>query len=234
MKSVRVRGWLEFSVSLAAASRLPRTGRAACPCCGGSARLAFGLSSPSEEGGLAEVRRPAPRGQRGWTEPPRHGRPAGAVRVARVRKEAATYIQSGNVIIFSAARTPRAGAEISHGARGRARSTAAGVIVRSAVALARALEANPFTDAASARLHLCFLARGPRPDRPSTVARSPGSLPAGALRPPRGRELYLRPSAHGMGQGQAPEATSSVDFARWPLTARNWNTVVRLVELAGA
>src|SRR5579872_1546593 len=75
-------------------------------------------------------------------------------------QDVATFIQSGNVV-FSAPRAPSAD-RISRAIKTELGLTAP-VVVRSAVALARALEGNPFPDADPARLHVCFLAGRPRP-----------------------------------------------------------------------
>lgn len=147
-----------------------------------------------------------------------------AVGAASVR----TYIQSGNVVFESAA--PEAVVEAvtkqiaaKFGYPGR-------IVVRSAVELRGAYGANPFekTGAPVESLHVYFLA-----DVPAAAA-------AKSLDPERslgdsfavvGREIYLH-----LPQGMARTKLTNTYFdtkLKTVSTARNWNTVGKLVAMLG-
>jgi uncharacterized protein (DUF1697 family) len=141
-------------------------------------------------------------------------------------REVRTYIQSGNVVFVADAAEPVVEAvtkEIAatYGYPGR-------IVLRSGEELRKAFESNPFVRAGAAaeRLHVYFLA-----DLPDAAAvkgldaeRSPGDSFAVV-----GREVYLH-----MPQGMARTKLTNAYFdskLKTVSTARNWNTVGKLVEM---
>jgi uncharacterized protein (DUF1697 family) len=145
-------------------------------------------------------------------------------------EDVTTYIQSGNVVF----RAPGANAPSLAGAIERSIDETFGVparvVLRTREELAAVANTNPFLErgADPAQLHVVFLDRKPEP---SAVAElDPGRSPPDEFAL-RGREIYLRlPS--GMGRTKL-----SGDYFERRLgvaaTARNWKTVLKLVELAG-
>ncbi len=138
-----------------------------------------------------------------------------------------TYIQSGNVVFTSASKPAKIAAGITDAIAGEFGLTVP-VIVRSRTELRRVLTSNPFLDAgvAPAKLHVTFLA-----DRPAQAA-------IAKLDPDRslpdefavvGREIFMF-MPNGMGRTKL-----TIDWFERCLgtrgTARNWNTVNKLVEL---
>ena len=131
-----------------------------------------------------------------------------------------TYIQSGNVI-FESALSEKA-------ARGRLEELLAkrmgkkmDVMVRTATELRAILDANPFPDAAPAKVSVIFMS-GPVPKDVLKDATAPGGEKLGAGK----RELYIYyPEGMGRSKLKIPRLKESG-------TARNINTVGKLVALA--
>jgi uncharacterized protein (DUF1697 family) len=102
------------------------------------------------------------------------------------------------------------------------------VVVRSGQELAAVLAEDPFGDVATdpSRYSVTFLPAAPGPDR--VAALPPAEAGQYTV---RGRELYL----------WLPDGMAVSPMAKWPWdrllgvagTNRNWNTVVKLAELAG-
>ncbi len=140
---------------------------------------------------------------------------------ARVR----TFIQSGNVIFEAVAPEGVVAAvtlEIArvYGYPGR-------IVLRSAAELKAAFEANPFAkaDAPAQTLHVYFLADWPDPAavKGLDADRSPGDSFV-----VQGREVYLH-----LPNGMARTSLTNAYFdtkLKTVSTARNWNTVGKLVE----
>ena len=141
-----------------------------------------------------------------------------------------TYLQSGNVVFQGAGKPAgRLAAEIGF-AIGAKFGFAPQVVVLSARDLAAAAAGNPFPESAAAgegrALHLFFLARAPR----AIDRRRLDRVRAGGERwQVRGRCLYLL----------APEGVGGSKLARQvetilgvAATARNWRTVLALLEVA--
>lgn len=132
-----------------------------------------------------------------------------------------TYIASGNVV-FSAKGPERVVKTGLEEALKQATGNAIGVLVRTENELAAVLAANPFAKSASARTVAIFLDRPPGDD---ALASAPGihgeELALGV------REIYVH-YVNGIGRSKLkiPAARAG--------TARNMNTVARLVALAGA
>jgi uncharacterized protein (DUF1697 family) len=136
-----------------------------------------------------------------------------------------TYIQSGNVL-FSAPRSPKPA--VLEEAIERRFGLAVDVMLRSAAELRRVIERNPFPDAERSRLHVGFMAKKPPP-------KDVAALDEDAFVPERfavvGAELYLHLPG-GMGRSKLPDYV--LRRLKVPTTLRNWNTVTKLAELAGA
>ncbi len=145
--------------------------------------------------------------------------------------EVTTYIQSGNVVFRSASGKPAGivcGLEDAISERFGLTVT---VILRTPAELVSIAAANPFPEAERepSKLHVLFLDRKPEA---SAIAgldpnRSPGDHFSAA-----GREIYLRFPA---GSGKTK---LTLDWFERQLgvkgTARNWNTLLRLIALTGA
>jgi len=137
-----------------------------------------------------------------------------------------TFIQSGNVIFESAKPEPLVAAVTSEIARiygypGR-------IVLRSAAELKAAYKANPFHKAGAPiePLNVYFLADVPDPAAVKALDpdRSPGDTFV-----VRGREIYLH-LPNGMARTKLTNAYFDTKL-KTVSTARNWNTVGKLVEL---
>lgn len=141
-----------------------------------------------------------------------------------------TFIQSGNVVFDAPARLAAAiGARIERRLDEQL-SLRVPVVMRSAAELADAAARNPFLTAGADAdaLHVMFLAARPTAAQVRALdpARSPGDEFALV-----GRDLYLR-----LPNGMARTKLTNAYFDRalaTVSTARNWRTVLKLVELAG-
>ena len=144
-----------------------------------------------------------------------------AMCVAEGFDEIQTYIASGNVV-FSADRSE---AEVKAGLEKRLMAYAGkpvGVIVRTAKALAEVLEANPFPDDPANWTVAIFLDFPPPDDTLAAVkGRQDEQIRLGR------REIYV---AYGAGMGRSKLRIPAGAAG----TARNMNTVARLVQLAAS
>ncbi len=141
-------------------------------------------------------------------------------------RDAQTLVQSGN-IVFRTGDTHVSGQledEIQRSVGFRPQ-----VIVRTSADLKRVVARNPFADRPEVnpgKLVVTFLAREPsREARERLVKLNPGSE---ELRFD-GRELYVY-YPNGMGRSKLPALIEKV--LEVPATARNWNTVTRLLAMA--
>ncbi len=139
----------------------------------------------------------------------------------------ATYLQSGNAVFTAPDRTPdQVTAEVEDRlARDLGLTTE--VIVRSSEELAGVIERNPLTVGDPARFVVMFLAGALPPGGPDGLdpgAYAPEVMAAGE------RELYLD-LPNGIGRAKLPPALTR--RLPMPSTARNWRTVLALLELAG-
>ncbi len=139
--------------------------------------------------------------------------------------DVATYIQSGNVI-FSSDEAERVVAAVTaevarvYGYPGR-------IVLRSAQELLAAYRVNPFAGSPPESLHVYFLAD--LPDAAAVKGLDPERSPGDSF-VVRGREIYLQ-----LPQGMARTKLSNVYFdskLQTVSTARNWNTVGKLVALS--
>lgn len=142
-----------------------------------------------------------------------------------------TYIQSGNVVFRADAAAPAL-----EDALGRAIERGFGlsipVLVRSAAEWAEYLRGNPFPDASDAEPNLVMLALSKNPPA-HTAADELGR------RGDRGERVALVGDALWIhfagGAGRSKLSPAALDrLAGSPVTTRNWRTVLKLAELAGA
>jgi uncharacterized protein (DUF1697 family) len=144
--------------------------------------------------------------------------------------DVSTYIQSGNVIFRSAVTNE---AELSRGieeAIARDLGMQVSVLLRSREELAHVAGSNPFLPlgANPAHLHVTFLA-----DAPAREALDGLTVPYAESEEFRifGREVYLH-FPQGYGRTKLTNALWERNL-RVAATTRNWNTVTRLLQLAG-
>jgi uncharacterized protein (DUF1697 family) len=103
-------------------------------------------------------------------------------------------------------------------------------ISRTPEELVAALAAHPFEVHEPRYSYISFMLTAP----PAAAVAAAADVPTGEDRwQVVGRDLHLR-YAHGAGRPQLKEAQLARALGRIPATARNLNTVRRLVELAGA
>ena len=140
-----------------------------------------------------------------------------------------TYIQSGNVVFTSRAKSSAALARGIAEGIGRELGLDVGVLVRSREELAAVARANPFlrTRADPKFLHVTFLAEQPAAELVTAVESFDGGRDELRV---DGREVYLHcPGGYG-------ETKLNNGFLERKLrvvaTTRNWNTVTKLLELA--
>ena len=162
-----------------------------------------------------------------------HKLPMATLRAALVESgctDVETYIQSGNVIL-----TPpsgQSGKDIAGWLEGVV-THAAGfrvpVVVRTRAELERTIAGNPYPHATGTQLHVVFFGAPPPPavlDGVDVAALSPEECEL------VGKDLYLH-LPNGMGRAKLPVelAKAGRRMKSEPGTARNWNTVLKLVDL---
>jgi uncharacterized protein (DUF1697 family) len=147
-------------------------------------------------------------------------------------RQVVTYIQSGNVVLEPPADAP---GDLDGWFEGLVSDVAGfpvAVVRRSGPELARTVAVNPFPGSSGATLHVVFLASPPGPELFYPLV----DVDTGDERYHlEGRDLYLR-LPNGMGRAQLPLLIDRAGRRMKPPvlgTARNWNTVLKLVELAG-
>ena len=150
------------------------------------------------------------------------------VLAARGHENVRTHLRSGNVILDSALGEAELASDLS-AAIGEEFGFAVPVVVRTGADMAAVVAGDPFATVAtdSSRYLVTFLAEPPDPALVDALPPAEG----GGDYLVRGRELYL----------WLPDGIQNTPLASWkwdrllgrPGTARNWNTVVRLAELAG-
>jgi uncharacterized protein (DUF1697 family) len=144
-----------------------------------------------------------------------------------------TYIQSGNVVLTPPKPAP---GDLTSWLEARIAEVAGfkvPVVRRTHAELEHLVSQNPYPEAGGTKLHVVFYAGDPGGDALDTV-----DLAAFAPESCRlvGRDLYLH-LPDGMGRAKLPAALEKAGRkAGSPAagTARNWNTVLKLVELAGS
>jgi uncharacterized protein (DUF1697 family) len=157
----------------------------------------------------------------------------GQVPMARLRAmfeslghtDVATYIQSGNVV-FTSARALKSAAPLEAALADTFGLTSA-VVLRTPDELAAVIEHNPYPEAESApsALHVTFL---PSPPDRTEVAKVDAASFAPEEFTVRGRDVYLH-LPNGMGRSKlAPVLARRLGPEA---TARNWNTVKKLLAM---
>lgn len=138
-----------------------------------------------------------------------------------------TYIQSGNVIFQS---KEKAGPEDAAEIRGRVfekKGFKPQVLILSAAALQSAVENNPFDTSYGKALHFFFLESAPKQPKIEELASIKANSEEFEL---CGEVFYLYAPD---GTGRSKLAAKVEKKLGVPVTARNWNTVNKLVSLAG-
>lgn len=133
-----------------------------------------------------------------------------------------TYIASGNVVFRTALDEAEIKTRVTAGLKAET-GTAIGVLVRSASDMVEILEANPFKTASPNRVVVIFLDEAPEPCGLEQIT---GQGPDEDVRLGR-RELYVH-----YGRAMA-RSTLRIPAAKSG-TARNMNTVAKLVSMADA
>jgi uncharacterized protein (DUF1697 family) len=141
-------------------------------------------------------------------------------------EDVVTYIQSGNVVFTSASKDP--GQEIEERIADDFGLSVA-VMVRTPAELKRIVKANPFPKVTDGKkLHVVFLSG--RPAKKAADALDPDRSPPDEL-VLKGRELYVH---YPNGQGRSKLTNDWIEKTLGVRgTSRNWNTVLKLVELTG-
>ncbi|MCL2393136.1 MAG: DUF1697 domain-containing protein [Acidimicrobiaceae bacterium] len=138
-----------------------------------------------------------------------------------------TYIQSGNVVFRSPDGDPASVVPKLESAVAGMAGFEVPVVVRSAAALAGVVAGQPYRAEDPAHLHVCFL--GAEPSATALGRFAEAAVPPEEFRR-SGLDVYLRLPG-GMGRSKLGLA---VDRLAVPVTVRNWRTVEKLAELAGA
>jgi uncharacterized protein (DUF1697 family) len=142
--------------------------------------------------------------------------------------DVATYIQSGNVVFASTARTSAGLDETIEAAINRKFGLRIDVVVRSARELKAAIDKNPFRGIAPEQaVHIAFLDKVPDLSRLAAIDVERFKPDEFAI---VGREVYLH-LPNGVGRSKLPPALVP-KLAPSVATVRNWNTVTKLAEMA--
>lgn len=144
-----------------------------------------------------------------------------------------TYVQSGNLVFRTRARDlGKLAGQLEDAIAGMA-GFRAPVALRDASGLREVVEGNPFagrSDVLPNRLHVHFLCGDPSGAAAAHIAALDRAFPEEMRL--AGRELYVH---YPNGAGQSKLTPARLDKALGtPCTARNWNTVVKLLEMAEA
>ena len=136
-----------------------------------------------------------------------------------------TYIQSGNAVFrHPTSQRGTLAARIASGIAGKYGFTPA-VLLLTAAELQAAVDGSPFVPAKGKDLHCFFLAAPPSPDLARLAAlRAPGEAFRLA-----GNLFYLHAPA---GVGRSKLAAGVEQGLGVAATARNWNTVLKLLDMA--
>jgi uncharacterized protein (DUF1697 family) len=135
-----------------------------------------------------------------------------------------TYIQSGNVVF-----APPAGGIDPDGLEAALASQFGfdvPVVLRRAGQLAGTLVANPYSGVEGTRLHVAFAAQPPSAEAVAALDPRPFDPDDCTV---AGTEIYMH-LPNGMGRSKLPAYLGR--RLKVPFTVRNWNTVVKLAEMA--
>jgi uncharacterized protein (DUF1697 family) len=145
-------------------------------------------------------------------------------------EDVATYVQSGNVVFKSKAAASGLAGRIEKQIADELGLTVS-VVVRSKAQLAKIVAGNPFAKRSddATKLHVTFLAK--KPAAANVKALEPERFPREELRV-SGTEVYLHyPDGYGRSKLTNAYLEKKLGVAA---TNRNWRTVTKLAELAGA
>lgn len=137
-----------------------------------------------------------------------------------------TYVNSGNVVFDAPATIARKVPAAISAAIATQHGFAPAIVLRTAAELAAVARATPFPGDVGKLLHVAFLAGAPnRKKLPALEA----ACAAGEQLALRGKNLYLYlPGGAGRSRLSAPAIENKLGTIA---TMRNWNTVLKLVEL---
>jgi uncharacterized protein (DUF1697 family) len=139
-----------------------------------------------------------------------------------------TYIQSGNVVFTSGAKSAAAVTAAIEQRIVREFGSEVSIVLRTKAELAKVIAGNPFAVGDLAKVHVTFLAQ--KPEAPLVRALAEHRSPPDEFRVV-GREVYLRcPNGYGKTKLNNTFWERKLKVAA---TTRNWNTVTKLIELAG-
>jgi uncharacterized protein (DUF1697 family) len=142
-------------------------------------------------------------------------------------EDVVTYIQSGNVVFSSLAKPVKVANDIAAGIK-REFGFEIPVVVRTRAELAKVAASNPYlvTGADESKLHVTFLAEKPTAAAIATLDHDRGPPDEFTV---AGREIFML-LPNGMGRTKL-----TIDYFEKRLgtrgTARNWNTVNKLLDL---
>ena len=141
-----------------------------------------------------------------------------------------TYVQSGNVIFRSKEKIPPALAKKIQNAIERKFNCCPEIILRTADELRKAIAATPFPASRGlepGKILLTFLNAEPGPEANATLLKLKNHPEEIHL---KGRELYIY-FPNGAGRSKLPWS-SIAELLKTQGTARNWNSVTKLLEIA--
>lgn len=136
-----------------------------------------------------------------------------------------TYVNSGNLVLVDGGKAAEVEARLEAVLAGL--GVAVPVLVRTAAQWARYAQGNPFPDAQPNFLHLCLAKAKPKAGAADALRqRAAGGERIAAV----GDAIWVD---YASGVGRSKVSPAALDRAAGsPVTARNWNTVRRLGELA--
>jgi uncharacterized protein (DUF1697 family) len=142
-------------------------------------------------------------------------------------KDVETYIASGNVVFGHASRSEAKLQRELEAVIAKAATFHVPVVLRSAAEMAKVIEDNPFPAFGGKELHVLFCTTKPE-------AKAFAKLEAATFAPEEwalaNREVYLK-LPKGIGTSKLAATITRVSPAK-EATARNWNTVEKLVAMA--
>jgi uncharacterized protein (DUF1697 family) len=145
-------------------------------------------------------------------------------------EDVTTLLQSGNVVLTAPRGAAKLGAAVERAVEERCGVPGVPVVVRTRDELADVIAGNPLPDGERdpKRFQVSFCSAAPKP----AAVRAIEALDLGAEQVAfRGREVY---AFHANGIQRSPLARALTDEKLGvTATARNWNTVTKLLELAG-
>lgn len=145
--------------------------------------------------------------------------------------DAQTYIQSGNVVFKAAGQASAHEAALEAGILKRF-GLEVDVVVRTAAQWARYVADNPLRAAAEAEANHVLLGLSKAPPRADALDRLRERATAGERVEAAGDGLWFHYPA---GLGRSKWTPALIDrLVGSPLTGRNWRTVLKLAEMAGA